>query len=241
MVGEGSELKTRTPWRAHDRRQRPTQPRLLWAILLLAPVSGRADPVPPTPPDVAASVPASAPTSAADPVMLFGRPELGAIAVTPASTGVMPPTMKARAEAWFTAKDDANARRAEMRGITGALKQPCRYCHTPAFDDYTDRLDISRQMMALSAEHGVTCAECHAGKRDYTELGHKAAQMWQLSHEQHQLCEGCHVPGKRFEKLSPAGLKFKKTQWKGWAKAHPAPKPPPAAPTSAPVGGHGGL
>lgn len=230
MVGEGSDLRTETPWRARDHRRPPTALARLGLILALGPSLALAQPEPTATP---ASAPALQAASEA-PRQILGRPELGPVPVTPASTGVSPPTMKERAEAWFTAKSDANARRAEMRAITSALKQPCRHCHTPAFDDYTDRLDISRQMMALSAEHGVTCGECHDGKDAYTELGRKSARMWQLSHEQGQLCEACHVPAKRFEVLSPAGQKFKKTKWKAWEKAHPV--PPAAAAPSGPPG-----
>jgi hypothetical protein len=139
--------------------------------------------------------------------------------------------MKARAEAWFSEKTDAATRRAEMRAITAALKQPCRYCHTPAFDDYTDRLAISRQMMALSAEHAVPCADCHQGKSDYTELGRKSVQMWQLSVEQGVLCEHCHVPKKRFEVLTNAGETFKKGPWPAWRAAHPVPAVAPSGPS----------
>lgn len=114
---------------------------------------------------------------------------------------------KARADKWFTTVSE-KARKKEMRKATKALRKPCKHCHTPDWSGYTDRLDISRQMMALSAEHGVACKDCHAGKKNVlTELGEKAKPMWALSHEKKVFCEECHVPGKRFEVLTKAGKK----------------------------------
>ena len=59
-----------------------------------------------------------------------------------------------RASQWFD-QADPKSRRKQMRQMTRALKQPCRYCHTPDFKDFTDKKLISQQMMAISAEHDV--------------------------------------------------------------------------------------
>lgn len=139
---------------------------------------------------------------------------------------------RARSEAWFTAKDEP-ARRQEMRAVTRALRQPCRYCHTPDFTGYTDKRLISQQMMALSAEHGVTCAECHAGRDGLTPLGQRAAPMWALAREKETFCGTCHVKHRRFEALTPAGDRFAKAEWPAWREAHGV-KPPPKPGTPAP-------
>jgi len=130
---------------------------------------------------------------------------------------------KARADAWFTTTGD-KARQKEMRKQTKALRKPCKHCHTRDWEGYTDRLDISRQMMALSAEHGVPCGDCHAGKKDkLTELGTKTKPWWKLSMEKKGFCEHCHVPAKRFEVRTAAGKKYaaeakKKAKAKGKTK-----------------------
>ncbi len=128
---------------------------------------------------------------------------------------------KARADAWFTATDDAG-RRKEMRAVTRALRQPCRYCHTPDFTGYTDKRLISQQMMALSAEHGVECKDCHAGKATLTPLGQKAAPMWTLAREKGVFCGTCHVKHRRFEALTERGQRFRAAEWAAWQAAHPA-------------------
>lgn len=123
----------------------------------------------------------------------------------------------ARAEAWFESADK-KARKKQMRLAGRALKQPCKYCHTKKFDGYTDKLDISRQMLALSAEHGVQCGECHQGKVAYTELGVVAGAMWQISREKKVFCDHCHVKGKRFEQLTKEGDAFQ-PEWAQRKKA----------------------
>lgn len=136
----------------------------------------------------------------------------------PASDGVGPLPVEAewgkRAEAWFAGETDMGKRRKAMRVITRALKQPCRYCHTPDWKGYTDKLGISRQMMALSVEHGVECADCHAGKDAYTEMGQTAQTMWRLAHEKKVECSHCHPKGKQFKTLTAAGEAFKAKQKK---------------------------
>lgn len=143
----------------------------------------------------------------------------------------------ARAQAWFDSADE-KARKQQMRAAGRALKQPCKYCHTKTFDGYTDKLDISRQMLALSAEHQVGCDDCHSGKVEYTELGVVAGAMWQISREQKVFCDHCHVKGARFEKLTKEGDAFQ-PEWaqrkaallKAVVEAQPASTPAePAAP-----------
>lgn len=133
------------------------------------------------------------------------------VAAAPASAPPAPQPLpvkadwKARAAAWFKDAPDEAAKRKAMRQITKALRQPCRYCHTPDWKGYTDKLLISQQMMALSAEHDVACAECHAGKAELTELGKAAQPMFALAREQVVDCGHCHVPHKRFKALTAAG------------------------------------
>lgn len=116
-----------------------------------------------------------------------------------------------RAMAWFTTEGD-KARRKEMRKLTRALRQPCKYCHTVDFTGYTEKRLVSQQMMALSAEHGVQCAECHAGKEKLTELGEASLPMFDLARERKVFCDHCHVKQKRFEALTEAGKKYKREQ-----------------------------
>lgn len=120
---------------------------------------------------------------------------------------------RARSMAWFVSADTAE-RRTEMRSAGQALKQACRYCHTPDFKDYTDKQAISRQMMALSAEHGVTCAECHSGRETFTELGERSREMWTLALEKKVFCDHCHVTKTKFEKLTPEGETYRKAHAK---------------------------
>ncbi len=120
---------------------------------------------------------------------------------------------RARAMAYFESAD-AMGRRKEMRKATRALKQPCRYCHTPDFKDYTAKRGIARQMMALSVENGVDCSDCHAGKTEYTPLGKKSLPMWEIAREQGVFCEACHLPKTKFAELTERGAKFKAEKMK---------------------------
>jgi nitrate/TMAO reductase-like tetraheme cytochrome c subunit len=113
----------------------------------------------------------------------------------------------ARAEKWFDAADQ-KARKEQMRTVTKALKQGCKYCHTADFEGYTEKKLVAQQMMALSKEHGVACADCHAGKDRFTHLGEEAHEMWALSVEKGVTCDHCHKPGTRFEGLTAEGEKF---------------------------------
>lgn len=116
---------------------------------------------------------------------------------------------KSRAASWFKDAADEPARRKAMRQVTRALKQPCRYCHTPDWKGYTDKLAISRQMMALSAEHGVPCADCHQGKTALSPLGETARTMWRVAQEKKVDCAHCHPVGKRFKALNAAGEAYR--------------------------------
>jgi nitrate/TMAO reductase-like tetraheme cytochrome c subunit len=133
------------------------------------------------------------------------------VAAAPTSTPATPQPLpvkadwQARAAAWFKDAPDTTAKRKAMRQITKALKQPCRYCHTPDWKGYTDKLLISQQMMALSAEHDVPCADCHAGKTELTALGEKARPMFALARKKVVDCGHCHVPQKKFKALTPEG------------------------------------
>lgn len=138
---------------------------------------------------------------------------------------------KARGDKWFTATD-LEGRRQEMRQITKALRQACQYCHTPDFTGYTDKLAVSRQMMALSAEHGVACEDCHVGRDTLSELGQRSAPMWTLAIEKKVFCESCHVPQKRFAELTAEGRRFQREEWPQWQKAHPPAAIAPATPAA---------
>lgn len=118
---------------------------------------------------------------------------------------------KARADAWFKEKGEA-ARKEEMRQITKALRKPCKHCHTEDFQGWTDKRLISQQMMALSAEHGVACDGCHAGKDKLTELGESSREMFALARERKVFCDDCHQKGTKFEQLTEAGRKFRDEQ-----------------------------
>ena len=52
-------------------------------------------------------------------------------------------TLRARAHAWFES-DDLKQRRTQMRQMTRALRQPCKYCHTSGFKGYTDKHKVSK-------------------------------------------------------------------------------------------------
>ena len=114
---------------------------------------------------------------------------------------------KGRAEKWFSSTDTAGKRK-EMRTITRALKQPCKYCHTPDFKGYTDKHLISQQMMAISAEYQVACSDCHSGKVKMTPMGEIAMNMWKLAHEKKVECNHCHQPGNGFLNLTQEGRSF---------------------------------
>ena len=115
---------------------------------------------------------------------------------------------RARAMHWFTSTETKKQRK-EMRTATRALRQPCRYCHTPDFKGYTDKRLVTQQMMALSAEHGVTCTDCHNGKNTFTKMGETAQKMWSLSRQEKIFCDGCHIKGKAFKLLNEFGEKYK--------------------------------
>ncbi len=104
---------------------------------------------------------------------------------------------------------DQKGQRKEMRKATRALKRPCRYCHTPDFADYTPKRRVSQQMMALSVENAVDCADCHLGKTDFTPLGQDSRAMWKTAREEGVFCDACHEPKTKFEKLTTRGVRYK--------------------------------
>lgn len=147
----------------------------------------------------------------------------------------------ARAAAWFKDAKTEPERRKAMRQITKALKQPCRYCHTPDWKGYTDKHLISKQMMALSAEHDVACSDCHAGKVDMTPLGDTSRTMWALAHSKKVDCSHCHLPKAKFKTLNDAGKAWKAANPNGYqapvlmAPASTVPAPASKMPASAPA------
>ena len=134
------------------------------------------------------------------------RPPLGSR--TTESTDTLQ-TLRARAHARFESTTSNNA--TQMRQMTRALRQPCKYCHTSGFKGYTDKHKVSLEMMALSAEHSIRCDDCHAGKTDLTDRGNKARQMMSLSKEMGVNCEHCHLPASQFKSLTPSGRDYQET------------------------------
>jgi hypothetical protein len=87
------------------------------------------------------------------------------------------------------------------------LKRSCYYCHQKSFKGYVEaQYLISLQMMAISAEQGLSCADCHLGRRGLTELGAQSLIQWRYSHEKGLDCSDCHQPKGRFRSLTPRGL-----------------------------------
>ncbi len=165
---------------------------------------------------------------------LAGIAALAATAYEPNSEALpVAADWKARAGAWFESADN-EARKKQMREVTRALRQPCKYCHTPDFTGYTDKLLISQQMMALTAEHRVPCGDCHAGKNQLTDLGVTSQAMWTVAREQKVFCEACHVKGERFGKLTPAGERYK-PKWEKRKASLGVPAPPADAGAAKPA------
>ena len=117
-------------------------------------------------------------------------------------------SMQVRAQSWFES-DDIKKRRKQMRQMTRALKQPCKYCHTAGFNGYTDRHSISLEMMVLSVEHAVQCDECHMGKKALTPMGMKAEKMMKISQQLQVECNHCHVKQQKFRTLTPQGETYR--------------------------------
>lgn len=131
-----------------------------------------------------------------------------------------------RAQAWFKAgKDDEKGRKDQMKEAGKAIKRPCKFCHDVS-DDSAEGMEVWRkfyvdapksamkpvtqQMMALSAEQGVPCNDCHAGKDKMTELGEKAEKFYKVAREKQVFCDECHKAGSKFkeEGLTDAGKKY---------------------------------
>ena len=113
-----------------------------------------------------------------------------------------------RALKWFKS-ESKKERGKQMRSISRALKKPCKYCHTKDFKGFTQNRLITQQMMALSIEHSVECADCHAGRGQYTEFGKKTLPMWRLVHTEKVFCGHCHTKQSKFEHLTEAGRAYK--------------------------------
>ena len=138
---------------------------------------------------------------------------------------------EARGEKWFRAEEE-DARKAQMKEASRALKRPCKYCHTEDFNGFTDKKDITLQMMALSAENDVECKDCHDGRDKLTKMGDEAHEMWELSHEKKVFCDDCHEPKTKFEKLTANGKK-QKEEWDAKKKsAAPASLTAPSLPST---------
>ena len=116
-------------------------------------------------------------------------------------------SLKTRASAWFRSTD-LKSRRIQMREMTKALKQPCRYCHSQDFQSYTDKYLVSLEMMAWSAEQNVRCADCHLGKTQLSTLGEKSKTMMQIAETEGKDCQSCHEPGARYRKVNQAGRDY---------------------------------
>ena len=110
-----------------------------------------------------------------------------------------------RAQAWYR-DAEITRRRRQMREMSRPLKRACYYCHTRSFKGYVDETYlISLQMMAISAEQGVSCAECHQGRRALTALGAKSLIQWRYAAESGRDCRDCHRPKGRFRELTAEG------------------------------------
>ncbi len=118
--------------------------------------------------------------------------------------------LRLRASAWFKTTDQ-KSRRKEMRAMTRALKQPCKYCHTLGFKGYTDRHKVSLEMMVLSAENGVECKDCHLGKKALSPMGKVAKGMQIIAQKEGATWLDCHNPKARFKSLTPRGEQYKHT------------------------------
>lgn len=110
-----------------------------------------------------------------------------------------------RAAAWYNT-DDIKSRRRQMRDMSRPLKQACYYCHTRNFKEYVESTYlISLQMMAISAEQGLACKDCHIGQRALNALGAKSLIQWRYAVEQQKDCADCHEPKGQFKRLTAEG------------------------------------
>lgn len=179
--------------------------------LTILSIAAQADPTAPTQTQSThTDAPAISAKSKAEPHVVPQTPKSGSNSEHgPVRLGPLPieADWSARAQKWFSSTD-LTGRRKEMRTMTRALKQPCRYCHTPDFKGYTDKRLISQQMMAISAEYQVACSDCHSGKVDMTPMGQIAQKMWALAHKKKVECRHCHEAGAGFLNLTDAGKAF---------------------------------
>ena len=112
-----------------------------------------------------------------------------------------------RAKAWYQRSTPdqeltLKEKRAQMRPLSRALGRGCYGCHTKGFKGYNDKGLISAQMMAISAEHDVSCDRCHVGARGLTKLGARALLMWRYSVYESLDCLDCHPKGASFKTLN---------------------------------------
>ena len=132
----------------------------------------------------------------------------GPAALTPQTSVVLEGTeeiWRDRAHSWYLSTDKKE-RRKQMREMSRPLKQACYYCHSRNFKDYVkERFLISLQMMAISAEQGVSCADCHQGKRGLSTLGAKSLLQWRYSVEKQKDCSDCHQANGKFKILTKEG------------------------------------
>lgn len=142
----------------------------------------------------------------------------------------------AKAERWFTSKDEKE-RKAQMKEASRALKRPCKNCHTEDFEGFIDeaRKVLTQQMMSISFDSGLQCKDCHDGKEKMTELGETAEKMYDLSREKGVYCDECHQTNQsKFKDLSEKGKKFKDEMEAKKKAAGGAAPAPASAPASAP-------
>lgn len=129
-------------------------------------------------------------------------------ALTPTSPAILDGSVeswKQSAQTWYISSSLVDKRR-QMREMSRPLKRPCYYCHTRNFKAYVESTYlISLQMMAVSAEQGVKCKDCHQGQRGLTELGAKSLIQWRYAVKHHKKCSDCHAPNGRFKKLTSEG------------------------------------
>jgi hypothetical protein len=105
-----------------------------------------------------------------------------------------------KSQAWYTDHDPMK-RRKQMREMTRALKRSCYYCHTRNFKRYTEVKDITLQMMVISHQQQIKCADCHQGQRGLTKVGALSLLMWRYSVSQNKQCHDCHQERSQFKKL----------------------------------------
>lgn len=130
------------------------------------------------------------------------------LALTPNEPAVLSGSLEywqAKAQSWYRSTEPS-AQRQQMREMSRPLKQSCYYCHTRRFKSYVEEnYLISLQMMAISAEQDLSCADCHIGQKGLTELGAKSLIQWRWAFKQGRNCSECHQAQHKFKKLTAKG------------------------------------